>query len=425
MGALIANHIFDLSLLAFLLVCSGFFSGSETALFSLSRERLRGYEQRRARWSDCVLALLRAPRLLLATVLLGNMVVNVLFYSVSFGLAHDASKVSPWAGGAVGVFSLLVVIVFGEVGPKGLAVAHPERFARWVAAPLYVIEQVLRPPARGLVRLIRGVTERVGSLAESDPYVNEDELKMLVEMAQSQQALDGRKSAMIQYVVDLGRTRVKQIMVPRVDMETFRIGDGRERFLDLVRRSHHKRYLCYRRRADDIAMALFTRDALLAPRSDLRNLLRPVVFVPETKTVESLLRMFREQGIDFAVVVDEYGGTAGMVTMEDVIEEIVGEIEDEGSAASPDVTESGENTYLLPGGLSLSAWREMFGQDLPSANVDTVGGLVTALLGRMPEVGDTVRFRNLEFRVCEMRKWRIVKVQLRLTPDGDAEEAAR
>ena len=420
MGAWIANNILELGLLTFLLACSAFFSGSETALFSLKREQIRALENKPTRAGDCILVLLRDPRLLLATVLLGNMVVNILFYSVSFQMLQGATKLSPWAAGALGVASLALVIVFGEVGPKGLAIAHPEGFARVIAIPLILVQKVLRPFALLCVRLLRAMTGWVRRFAPQEPYIHADELKMLVEMAERQQVLDAPTRSMIQDVVDIGQTRVKQIMVPRVDMAVFPIASGRERFLRLFREKPHKRYLCYAGSPDDIESVLFTRDVLLAPHADLRELLRPAAFVPETKTVESLLHLFRLQGMDFAVVVDEYGGTAGMVTIEDVIEEIFGEIADESDTVGTEVRESPDGSYLLEGDLSLATWREVFGHDLPSANVDTVGGIVTALLGHMPKVGDTVTFQNIEFRVESMRGRRVESVRLRLLPEEDA-----
>ena len=332
-------------------------------------------------------------------------------------MVQEATKLSPWAAGALGVASLALVIVFGEVGPKGLAIAHPEGFARVIAVPLLLVQKVLRPAALVCVRLIRAMTGWVRRFAPQEPYIHADELKMLVEMAEKQQVLDAPMRGMIQDVVDIGQTRVKQIMVPRVDMSVFRNGSGRERFLEVFRATPHKRYLCYGETLDDIENVLFTRDVLLAPQAELRGLLRPVVFVPETKTVESLLHMFRRQGLDFAVVVDEYGGTAGMVTIEDVIEEIFGEIVDEFDPVGPEVREEPDGSYLLKGDLSLETWREMFGHELPSANVDTVGGIVTALLGRMPKAGDTVTFQNLEFGVESMRGRRVESVRLRLLPE--------
>jgi putative hemolysin len=422
MVALLADHIFELVALVALLGGSGFFSGSETALFSLTREQLRRYERGESRAEGLIVRLLHDPGLLLATVLVGNTAVNVLFFSLSFTLAHAAHRqVSAVAGGAVGVASLLLIIVFGEVAPKGVAVAHSEAFAHRIAIPMYLFQRAAWPAAYLCVKMVQQLSAWLERYTEREVYVNADELKMLVEMAKRQQVLAGTAPAMMQDVVDLKRTRVKQIMVPRVDIAAFRFGGGRDRFIELVRQTHHNRYLVYTNTMDDISTALLARDVYLNPQAELRSLQRPVVFVPETKTVEDLLRQFREQMLDFAVVVDEYGGTAGMVTIEDVIEEVFGEIEDEYDEPETEVRSLGQNSYLLSGNLSVESWRDIFGHDLPPADADTLGGVVTALLGRMPKAGDTVTFRGLELTVRRMRRRRVGQVLLRLLPASEEE----
>lgn len=418
--AVLADHVFGLFMLAFLLVASAFFSGSETALFSLPRETLRDLERDRTPAGDRILRLLRDPKLLLATILVGNMGVNILFYSISYRVVEDAARrASPFAGGALSLVTLALVVVFAEVGPKNVAVARPMRFARLVAAPLLLFEKAAYPAARACAFLAQQMSAWIAKYARRELYVNAEELKMLVEMAEHRGVIRGAAPAMMQEVVNLGMTRVKQIMVHRVDVAMFRLEEGRERLVELIRRTRHKRYLVYEQSIDDTSKALLSREVLLSPEEPLENLLRPVVFVPETMTVEKLLRQFRQQGLDFAVAVDEYGGTAGMVTIEDVIEEVFGEIEDEHDAPAEGVEQVAPGTYVLPGDLSLADWREAFGLELPPADVDTVGGVITALLGRMPRVGDSATFQGMEFTVAEMRRRRIRRARLRLIPEGE------
>jgi len=422
MGAFLVDHIPELIALAVLLGLSGFFSGSEAALMSLTREQIRAYERGPGRAGKTILRLLADPRLFLATVLVGNTFVNICFYSVSFRLSQKVSDVSPWWAGVFGVASLFLVIIFGEVTPKSLAVMRPETFSRMAAVPLGLFQRVAWPAAQACVSIVRAVTEGVAGRLGRETYVNADELKMLVEMAEQQRVLDHGARSMIHDVVDLSRVRVKQIMTHRVDMARFQIDSGRERLLELVQATRHKRYPVYSRNSDDIAGVLHVRDVLLNPEAELRALVRPAVFVPETQTVERLLRQFREQGAGLAIVVDEYGGTAGMVTIEDVLEEIVGEIDDEYDEERPDVQRLAWDTYLLPGNLDVESWREMFETDMPSMNVDTLGGLVMGLVGRMPAVGDRVVFCGLELTVAAMRRRRVESVRVRLLPK---EEEAR
>jgi CBS domain containing-hemolysin-like protein len=222
----------------------------------------------------------------------------------------------------------------------------------------------------------------------------------------------------MQRVLGLREMRVKEVMVPRVDIRAFDLSEGRERFLETFVRKRDSTVPVYRGSIDEIDAVLRAKDVYFSKERDLSKLARKVTFVPETKTVESLLREFRNEKRSVAIVVDEYGGTEGMVTLEDILEAIVGEIEDEYDRGEEPVRKVGEDAYLLAGGLSIREWSQTFGMDLPAEGADTLGGYIVFSLGRLPVEGDVVRYRNLEFTVKRVVGRRVQRILARATGPG-------
>ena len=410
---ILVSHSYELMGLVLLLGCSAFFSGSETALFSLTRQDLRRLERSQSRSARLILTMLRDPDRLLSAILVGNMLVNVTFYSVSFLIAAKLyDEVSHPAAAVAGAASLLAVIVFGEVSPKGIAVGHPQRFSRYVAPVIYVIYLAARPLGTALRKLSRGFTGFLASRFRRMPYVTRDELKMLVGMAEQQGVLDRETRGMIQQVVELANISVNGAMTPRVDMVLFDLAAGLDAFCNLVRKTHEERIAAYEGSRDNIVGVLVAREVFLHPEQDLRSMLRPVRFVPETQTVESLLRQFRKTKEPFAIVVDEYGGTAGLVTLEHILEEVVGQIRDEFEAKETPVQQLDEDTYLLDGDLNTHEWRQFLGVGFDPPGIETLAGFVVSLLGRIPKEGDSVEWRGLRFIVEKMSGRRVVLVRV-------------
>jgi len=409
-----------LATLVFLVACSAFFSGAETAMFSLSRHERHRMALRPTRSERYILALLGDPEGLLSTILFGNMVVNVTFYAISVLVATRMAKGGHTvAAGVIGVAALLVVIVFGEVSPKGIAVGHPLGFAHWVAPVLYAVHRLLRPISRVLRWFARTFSGAVVDWLPRHPYVTQDELKMLVGMAEHHKVLDGHTRGMIEQVVEIADIRVNEAMTPRVDMPMFRLGDTRDAFTDLVQRTHEDRIPVYEDSRDKVTGYMVSRDVFLNSDIELRTLVRPMRFVPETQTIERLLRQFRQTRDPIAVVVDEYGGTAGLVTMEHLLEEIVGEIRDEFEEAETPVRQIDDDTYLLSGNVSTHEWRDLLGVGFDPPGIETVAGFVIFLMGRIPAKGDAVTWRGLEFTVDAMSGRRVTEVRVRRLYDEE------
>jgi len=404
--AALSAHVWRLAAMAGLLCVSAFFSGSETALFSLSRDRLRRFRTGRRRTEHLAARLVAQPRSLLVTILLGNMIVNVTFYAISSSLVWDLGSRSRLAGGVAAALALLLVVVLGEVAPKTIAATAPVGLARLVSLPLYGLRTLLRPlgfaldhwVVEPLTRLVTGRRSRSRQL-----FVTTDELQAIVELASDEGAVGRDESEMINEVLELHEVHVREVMVPRVDMVAFDLGAPTAELLEQFRSTRLKRTVVYRESIDQVVGLLSARRAFLEPERPVAELVEPVHFVPEQATVETLLKVFRENQIQVAVVVDEYGGTAGLVTLEDCLEQIVGDIQDEYDHLEAPPERLSDREFLLAGNMSMRAWSDYLLTELDNEmDVVTLGGFVTGLLGRLPRVGDTCTYGNLRFTVREV-----------------------
>jgi CBS domain containing-hemolysin-like protein len=430
MLSVLADYPLHLAAMAALLAASFFFSGSETALFSLTWDQLRRFRAARSPLRNLAARLMDDPRRLLVTVLFGNLTVNTAFFALSVLVMLDIDRSHPayarhWRI-IITALAPLIVIVFGEVTPKSIAATMPVRLAPLAAGPLTVLQYVVLPVRLVLGHLVVAPLERLilGRRSLRGPLVTTDELQAVVEVAAREGIVSRDEGEMLAEVLDLAHLRVREVITPRVEIIACDVRTPTAEAINLFCLSRHSKVVVYDGRLDNVCGVVYAKTALLNPEKPLRELVRKVRYVPEMKTVESLLREFRSERIQFALVVDEYGGLAGLVTLEDCLEEIVGEIEEE--RAEPEgmsVERLGPAEYLLAGDLSIRSWADLFEQDPPRAGGRylTVAGFVTSLLGRVPARGDAARWRNLEFTVEELQGRRVTRVRLRLL--GEARPA--
>jgi CBS domain containing-hemolysin-like protein len=403
--------------MAVLLVFSAFFSASETALFSLTRRDLRGLEAAH-HWAHRLVPRLRAaPQDLLTTVLFGNMLVNVLFFSLATVAAAEAG--SPGAAVAVSAGSLAALILFGEVIPKGIAVSVPVRFSRLAGLPLFFFQKAIYPIRKVLGGLHR-LSSALARARERAAYVTPEELRLLIEATEERGVIALSERDMMHEIIEFAEIRVREVMVPRVDVVAFEINGSASAFRDLVREHGITKLPVYEGNIDNVVGIAYAREVLLSDSGRLRESVRPVrLFVPETARIEAVLHQFRERKCQFAIVVDEYGGWAGIVTLEDIVEEIVGDISDEFDQDVEPVRRIGPDRYVLSGGVSIRDWSEIFDVDVELAEVETLGGFVVLRLGRLPREGDIVRLSNLTLTVRKVTRRRVAQVLIERT-NGDA-----
>ncbi|MDA1263522.1 MAG: hemolysin family protein [Planctomycetota bacterium] len=366
-----------------LLCLSALCSSSETALFSLDEEGRRKAGPR-AR------ALLAEPRDLLVTILLINLLVNLAFFTIMpllFPASGAGEKV------VAGLVALVAVLLIGEIFPKTLALRSPVLLARILSVPLTLLVRVISP-LRGLITGTLDFLHRLtGEDLKEERRLTPEVLARALENSAKQGVLEAGEADLVAEIVELSSMRVREIMTPRVDMLALDLeGDasGHEAMMAEARRLRLTWLPVVRGDPDTVEGRVEMRDLLANPDAPVERYVMPVTFVPEVAPVLTMLQQLREARVAGAIVVDEWGGTAGVVTLEDLFEELVGELRVENETAEPPMIALGEGRFRVPGGLSVRDWNEQFELEVVPNAFETVGGYVTALLGKLPRNGDRV-----------------------------------
>jgi putative hemolysin len=360
---------------------------------------------------------MRHPRQVLITVLLVNTTVNVAIFAVSYIHSGDSGVQSAGSSALNAAIALVVVIVFGEILPKAIALAHAHRLAPLVA-PLIAALQFVTTPIAVVLRflVIEPLVRLVAPTIPEHPAVTTADLSELVELSAKQGVITSHEYEMLQAVVALPEISVRSIMIPRVKLQAVAIDEDRTTIDRIFRETGLTKLPVYRKDLDDLCGLLYARDFHLRGEEPAERLLRPVNYVPEMIDVLQLVRHFRKTRTQLAVVVDEYGGVAGLITVQDVLEEIVGDLDTGNQPGEPEVERIDERSYRIPGSLSIRSWRPLLGITDRFGDVDTFGGVVLASLGRLPRVGDTVHFGNLRVTVDGLDGRRIDHVILHAEP---------
>ena len=405
-----------LILLAVLLACSAIISGSETALFALSRQDMRAFQCSGDRFKEVAARLMRRPRTVLMTVLMANTAVNICFFAVSVVLIARVGRAYPfvtWLGALLAPFAL---VVFSEVLPKTVALAHGSYLAPFTAPLIQSLALVLTPPRWILDRaVVLPLTRIILPGRSAGPRVTSGELRALVEMSARQGVINVRENEILQQIVALPETPVRSVMVPRVNIAAVSIKADRGTVGRRIRTSGRKKIPVFGRDLDDILGLIYAVDLHLDRTRPLHELLKPVHFVPEQADLLQLVREFRRTGTQLAIVVDEYGGTAGLVSLEDVMEWIVGDIADADEPPREPLAEVIDaRTYRLSGDISVRSLAEYFGVRPGAERVETLGGFILWHLGRLPRPGDVVHTANLKLTVETMAARRVESVRVEL-----------
>lgn len=405
-----------------LLGLSAFFSGSETAFFSLSPSILHSFEVSGRPSERRIAVLMKTPRQLLITIVIGNTVVNITTASLAAILTNRASDALGFDP-RVGIFVNVVVVTFvllitSEIIPKVVAVRNPESVARVAGGLLKLLFYLFYPVALALTKFTRLIQDSAGFSADM-ANLSQEEFKTLVEVGEEHGTLEKDEREMIHSIFEFGETTVKEIMVPRTDMVCLEVDSTLSQVLEVVKSKALSRIPVYEKRIDNIIGILYVKDLLpllgrrRRERIDLRKLLRPAAFVPEQKMIDDLLRFFQKERTHMALVVDEYGGIVGLVTLEDVIEEIVGDIKDEHDREPPLYQKIDPDTYIVDGRMSLEEINEELKLDLPTEEgVETISGLILSLLGALPKEKETAQHGRYHFVVEKVAKNRILKVRI-------------
>ncbi len=421
------GDVVAISLIVVLLLFAAFLAMAEYAITRVGRAKAYHLDrEKKSSNSRALVKIIDDPAPFLNVVLLLMLVAQLTGTALATGIAINRFG----SVGAVIAAALMtfLVFVFVEIIPKSFAIQHPERAGLLMARPVVVLGRLLQPVGKLLI-LISNAAMAVlpGRGMPKGPFVTEDEIRHIVDVAEQEEEIEHEERELIHSIFEFGDTIVREVMVPRTDMIAIEASATLAQALETIVEAGYSRIPIYEEDTDNIVGLLYAKDLLRRsqnPEPDARvsSVGRAPLFVPEQKRVSDLLRHMQEERVHMAIVVDEYGGTAGLVTIEDLIEEIVGEIVDEYDQEEPLVEPIDENTMRVDAKMLIDEVNELLDADLPHEEWDTVGGLVFELTGRIPVPGEVVSYDSLEFRTERVNGRRIQKIVISRTaasPDGE------
>jgi len=414
--------------LILLLLLSAFFSSAETALTTVNKLRIRSLVDEGRRGAKTVADLIEDPSKMLSTILIGNNIVNLTASSLTTSLAINQFHASYSTGIATGILTFLILI-FGEIVPKTLASIYNEKLSFLYAPAILTFTKVLTPVIFLLNLLSKGIMKLVG--VDSDQKttaITENELLTIVEVSHEEGVIESEEREMINNVVDFGDSMAKDVMIPRMDVDFVEDTVNYDELVAAFEENMYSRLPVFHETRDNVIGIVNLKDIFFY-RGDkstfcLENFLREPYFTYEYKKTSELLREMRKDSIPLAIVLDEYGSTAGLVTLEDLIEEIVGEIRDEYDEDEEDnIQKLAENEYLVDGFTNLEEVNDALGLSLESDDYDSIGGHVIFLLDHLPDEGESLTEKGVTYTVDKVDKNHIEKIRITIDPDYVEEEA--
>ena len=408
------------------IILSAFFSATETAFSASNRVRLKTVEGARKEKAQLALRLLEKYDSLLTTVLIGNNVVNIAGTAIATVLFANhimhGSTEGAAATAASGMMTVLVLFL-GEVGPKTLAKQQPEKFAMAVSPAIRVL-MVLLKPLDLLFALWRKLLAKLVKPVPEEPQI-EEELMTMIDEAQTEGDIEEDEGELIRSAIEFNDQNAADIMTPRVDVTAIEDTASLEEAAELFRKTWYSRIPVYHEDLDHITGILNEKDFYKMTHDGctrITDIMKEPVFAPASLSISNLLKMFRSAKTHLVILLDEYGGTEGIVTMEDVLEELVGEIYDEHDEVEEEVVEQEDGTLIVDGNMQLQELLEKYELE-DKYDADTVGGWAGEMLEKVPEVGDTFTLENHQFTVIEMDGFRVTRIQVTTLPEETEPEA--
>ena len=400
----------ELILIGLLLFLSALFSGSETALVSLDSIKIKRL-QRQNKDIKYLQRLLSNPSRFLTTILIGNTLVNIMLSTV---LTSILVRTLGDRGLAVSIgIATFLLLIFGEVTPKTFAIKQAESFSYNVARPLEIFARIIYPLRLIFSRLATMFIKIIGIRLDKEPTLTQEELKSVIELSHKHGAVKENEKEMIHSVLELTQTDVQTIMTPRPDIKALSLEKNQKQALEFLRNIKHSKIPIYRDSIDNITGVLYAKDLFFSPERDFKSLIRPAVFVPETKKIDELLKDFQSQNSKIAIVVDEYGNTYGLVTLEDILEEVVGEIYDEFETKEKFIEKLDDNTFRISGKTPIDFVNEELNINIPEGDYDTIAGYMLFLFEKIPQEKERVKKGSLYFSIEKLAGRRIKSIILK------------
>ncbi len=422
----------EIAALVVLVCLSAFFSASETALVAVSRLRARALLERKIRGADDVLKLVDDKSHMLSSILIGNTVALLAADSLATAILLNLGvpNAAVWST----VIMSIVLLLFGEIIPKTVASSAGERFLLALGKPMRAANAIITPITNVFIFVANLLLRVAGIRHTQHMYVTEEDIRALVNVGAEQRVIEEEEREMIHSVIEFGDTIVREVMTPRPEIVAVSIDDSPRRALDVVIAEGYSKLPVYQESKDDIIGVVHDRELLIGlangalSQTSLRALMRAVQHVPETKKIAELLRDMQREKYSMAIVVDEYGGTAGLVTMEDLLEEIVGEIRDEHDVDEQEpIHIISENEAVVEAGAHIDDVNDALGTHIPTEDFETIGGYVVGLFGRLPKEGEEIEAdRRTRLKVERTRGRRILTVRVftSAVPEEEEDEGA-
>ena len=415
-------HLSSLILIGLCIILSAFFSSSEAAFLTLERIRLVHLLNTNKPGAQRVAGLLERPERLLSTILLGNNLVNVAFTAlitvVSLNLLGEGREAL--ATILATVAGTILLLIFGETIPKTIAVHQAERISFWYARPLKMLETLFWPIIFLLQGMTNWTTKLLGVNPEARDSITEGELLSLIDIGEAEGTFESSEAELLQNVFRFGDRQVREVMTPRPEMVSVQHSATLSEFLNVYGAHSHTRFPVYNDSSENIIGILSAKDVLRSMASNggmeldatVTDVIRRPLFVPETKRTAELFEEMRKDGHQMAIIVDEYGGLAGLVTLKRLSEEVVGAHGEEGEAPEDEYESLDDNTFQVEAAMSIDEANEELELNLPDGDFDTLAGFVLDKLGHIPDEGEILEYEDLKIEVIEMRalKIEIIKV---------------
>lgn len=399
----------------FLLILSAFFSGTETAYFHIRKHRKETPEK--------IKSVLDSPQRLLVSLLTGNTIVNVSIASLAAYITAGFADDYTWSKSTLILMEVLVVsvvvLIFGEILPKMIAIKYSKEYALKMYTPLKIMMFILSPMAQGF-NAITNVVIKIIPFRKEKIFDSEEELKILAELGEEEGTLQEEESDMIQSIFDFKEKTVGEIITPRVDIVSLKSDESIDKAMDIIGERQFSKIPIYKDTIDNIKGILYAKDIIpylmgSRPNVNLQTLARQPFFVPETKPIDDLMEEFKLRKTSIAIVVDEWGGTEGLVTLEDVVEEVMGEIRDPYDQEESNVLKQSDGSFIVDGSITIYDLEEETDIEFPEdRDYDTLGGFILDILTDIPQTGEQVEFNDMVFTVQTVENNRIGKIKIQI-----------
>lgn len=404
----------EVILIVILIVLSGFFSSSEAAYLSIQKTRLFHMINSKINGAERVSKLLEDKDKLLSTIVIGNNIVNIAFAALLSGVFFNITKNEIQTAFLTTIVGTIILMIFGEVLPKTIAVRMSERISILYSRPLKFLQIVFAPVVFILKLMIKGIENNSKIVKNSDSNsITEEELLTLIDIGEEEGSLEPQEAEMIENVFRFGDSQAQEIMTPRVEVISLSIESSIRNYKDVYSKHSHSRFPVYKKSEDNVVGIISSKDVLMNlstkivnDDSKLKELIREPYFVPETKRNFEIFNEMRVSGDKIAIIIDEYGGLSGVITLRKLLEEVVGDFGEEGTQPEEELIEIDTNTFKVDGGISIQDLNEELEDsdiEIPDGDYETAAGFVMQLLGRIPKNGDHIEYSKHIFEVKQMK----------------------